>query len=79
MLESALLLEFYHQFALVLRGLSRDHVVIIASRLILVLDFFLPGAIFVSIVEFGHVFAEDFLALFACKDDLCVLDNIVIL
>ena len=66
MLESALLLEFNDQFALVLGGLSGDNVVIIASILILVLDFFLPGAIFVSIVEFGHVFAEDLLALFAC-------------
>ena len=39
----------------------------------------LPGAVFISIFEFAGVLAEYLLALFACKNDLGGLEDLVIL
>jgi hypothetical protein len=42
-------------------------------------DVDLPGAVFVGIIEYGHVFPENLLALLAGHHDLGVLEDFVVL
>ena len=78
-LETTLLLEFYHQLALVIRGFCWHHVVVVTSSNMKSMTC-LPGAVFVALVQFlGHVLAEDLLALFAGKDNFGALHDFVVL
>lgn len=82
MFESPFLFELNDQLTLVLRSLSLDHVVIVASK-----EFdrmgaclFLPGAVFVALVELVlGVLAEDLFALFASEDNLLASEQLVVL
>ena len=76
--ESTFLFKFDDEFALVLRCLSWNHVMIITSRFESCY-WCLPGAIFVALVEFlRDVLTENLLALFACEDNLGALHDLVI-
>lgn len=82
MFESPFLFELNDQLTLVLRSLSLDHVVIVASK-----EFdrmgaclFLPWAVFVALVKLVlGVLAEDLFALFASEDNLLASEQLVVL
>lgn len=67
-LEASLLLEFNHEFALALRCVRLNHVMVVAA-----------GAVLISIVELRGVLSEHLFTLFAGKDNLRVLRDFVVL
>jgi hypothetical protein len=83
MFESPFLFELNDQLTLVLRSLSLDHVVIVASKdfdRINIVCLFLPGAVFVALVKLVlGVLAEDLFALFASEDNLLTSEQLVVL
>ena len=85
MFESPFLFELNDQLTLVLRSLSLDHVVIVASKEFDRINIghvclFLPWAVFVALVKLVlGVLAEDLFALFASKDNLFTSEQLVVL
>jgi hypothetical protein len=84
MFESPFLFELNDQLTLVLRCLSLDHVVIVASkefdRINIGHVLFLPWAVFVALVKLVlGVLAEDLFALFASEDNLLASEQLVVL